>query len=294
MLFRQRSNKSFLNSSLSPAIPASSATLYIACKKLSGHLNENNLRLYNSLKSTEKKGGRKRSSSIFEHTKPFIMIKQTENMAVFVYRNSVFKLKNVHYERYRHEIFFTRAFYEEAIKTLLSEDGYLMILPKFNRPLFHYKYFSEDQFTNLKADLVKQVLNFHRNSCVHNDINENNIVKIKKDDAINWKIIDFSKMMRITSREKEDEEIVLQTNSGDMKLVPKYAIESCENDLFWMFMKDWKSLVYIINGFLEEIHVDIIELQYSYEEKDRSRILKIIETIASQFNQRVPDIYYKL
>ena len=165
-----------------------------------------------------------------------------------------------------------------------------MILPKYQRSLKHYQYFSSDHFSNLKEDVVKQLFNFHRNHCIHNDINENNIVKLKKDDENHWKIIDFSKMVLMTHT--EDEELMIHTESGQTKLVPHYIKETSDKDIFWTFMKDWKSFVSILSNFFEETNDDIMEFKESYKNKDKIKMIKVMEKIGSQFDQRIPEIYY--
>lgn len=288
---RRRSIASSRRSSYvsSSSLSLDSDPCVMSYKKLYGYLNEKNLNLYKSL--TKSHSSSKMSiHSIFEKKKPLI-IKQTENMVVFVYKNSVLKLKNANYEHYQQELFFTNAFFEEEIRTLISENGYLMILPKYQRSLSHYQYFSSDHFSNLKEDIVRQLFNFHRNHCIHNDINENNIVKIKKDDGNHWKVIDFSKMILMSH--SEDEEVIIQTESGETKLVPHYIKETSDKDIFWTFMKDWKAFVSLLCNFLEETNSDIVEFKESYKKKDKIKMIKVMEKIGAQYSLRIPEIYYR-
>lgn len=290
------SRRSSYVSSSSSSLSLDSDPCVMSYKKLYGYLNEKNLKLYKLLTKSHKMSSSKMSfHSIFEKKKPFTIIKQTENMVVFVYKNSVLKLKNANYEQYHQELFFTNAFFEEEIRTLISENGYLMILPKYQRSLSHYQYFSSDHFSNLKEDIVKQLFNFHRNHCIHNDINENNIVKIKNDDGNHhWKVIDFSKMILMSH--SEDEEVIIQTESGETKLVPNYIKikeTTSDKDIFWTFMNDWKAFVYLLSNFLEETNDDIMEIKESYKNKDKIKMIKMMEKIGSQYSLRIPEIYYR-
>lgn len=168
------------------------------------------------------------------------VLKKQEKVVIFSNNNYVFKFLLNRSERF-YEIFYTYLYSYHIVNSLSDENSSLIILKR-------YDYFSHINFNRYSLDLFEenlksQIIDYHQNFTIHNDIKPNNIVK-NSDRSINlkWIIIDFGLM----GTYHPNSEYIPQLNFeiGTKKYMPEYKnIERLpfEERLFFMYMKDWYS-----------------------------------------------------
>ena len=127
------------------------------------------------------------------------ILKCTHNVLVMIYRNHVIKVIFQQSKIYRTELFYSHIFYPSYIHSLALLEGCMLFLPLYGPSLKEYKdKMNSTILSTLRRDICLQIMNFHYNFVVHNDIKPSNIVRTHDSDenstdgsGYEWRVIDF-------------------------------------------------------------------------------------------------------
>ena len=280
-------------------------------KKLEHILNSEQIIIYKNLT--------KNNSSYFaksNYSYSILTLKITNRVFVFIYKNKVIKIIFNNSNDFKNELYYSHLLYQEEIISKSSSEGCILILPNYGSALrslrslklkstdnddnnndnndnnddndkFIKKYLMKINQDILEQNLVLQIIKFHSEFIVHNDIKPGNIIVNNNylENKLKYIIIDFG----LTSKYKtylNNHNLAIGTskyrpnkqwrNNFD-KLICEKKLNN--NEIFiYMFLKDWYAFSKTVNqyGINSNIHKH-------FENCEFLEIIKEIKILLSKY-----------
>jgi len=213
----------------------------------------------------------------------FKIMKQSNECCVFGFKNRVFKLIFSHFEHYQNELFFTSILYNERIRSIVSENTLLLILPRYERKLKDYKYMLQPtEIHEVVSNVSKELIELHRRFIIHGNISITHVVKMSGTEK-KWKLIDYSKSKILCAPNEHDVHY-------DMTPPECAYYELNPNQKLWLFMKDWFDLFKLFEDEFETTYFPKFKEYYKLKNSDefKKMLKKLIESL------KIKDLPYYL
>lgn len=164
-----------------------------------------------------------------------ITFKKTDDKVIFANDKYVFKFLNN--TKRLSELYYTYLFAPHRVYSLSNDNSTIIVLKRYET----FTTISVNRFSLLKIaqDIKHQIIDYHENFIIHNDIKPSNIVQnLDRNLNFKWLIIDYGLMLTYNLNNIPN----LNFEIGTKGYIPKYEnIELLDKrtQLFFMFMKDW-------------------------------------------------------